>query len=75
MWFEFHACLFFLDALGTWDHRMVHVWIPVHSGTFFHTLAVMLVLLLVGAMAMTHRHSIPETAQLLCHLSFLPQRQ
>jgi hypothetical protein len=40
---------------------VVHVRVPVHSGTFLHTLAVMLVLLLVGATTVTHRHSISET--------------
>jgi hypothetical protein len=49
---------------------VVHVRVPVHSGTLLHTLAVMLVLLLVRAMTMTHRHSIPETARSLCRLSF-----
>jgi hypothetical protein len=40
---------------------MVHVRVPVHSGTLLHAFAIMLVLLLVHATAVAHRHAISET--------------
>lgn len=55
------TCLLLLDALGARDHHMVHVRVPVHSGTLLHTFAVMLVLLLVRATAVAHRRAISET--------------